>query len=205
MSNTKLWTEEQEKSLKNIRDECFRAHKIHHNLALQRLQIYDALMISLLIISPLSSTISAIGLIPGIFGTQYTAIIASTLGFGSTILASMVKFGKYDDISNTHKSISTRFLSLGNNIERQLILKKEDRQTSLQYITYVTKTYDEICQSAPLAYDDYHNPRKSPPISTEELKNRQEHHQQPPINSDEGLLQYEMNRSSNALTEYDNV
>ena len=53
--------------------------------------------------------------------------ITTLISFLSGILITIIKFNKYDEVSYAHKTASSRYISLEENIRRQLMLYREDR------------------------------------------------------------------------------
>jgi hypothetical protein len=99
----------------------------------------------------MSGVILSIGTILGKdLQDMYVYNITSTiLSFLSGILITVIKFNKYDEISYSHKTSASRYISLEENIKRQLILYREDRINANEYLTWLSKSFDELFFSAP--------------------------------------------------------
>jgi hypothetical protein len=153
------WNTKLEKVLKIIEKQCENYKKSHQNIALDCENKYSKLMLSSIILAPLSGIISTIGAasdrdINTIF---YYTTVSTVISFATGILVSVIKFSKFDKSSNAHTLAASRYISLGNNIKRQLLLDNRDRVPAKEYLDWVIKNFDDLYTSSPIVSDDILN------------------------------------------------
>lgn len=145
------WNSKIEKAVKLIEKQCRLYRKMHTEVSIESSERYSSFMLSAIILTPLSGVITTIGsILCNDLQHLYIYNISSTLlSFLSGILVTVIKFNKYDEISYSHKTASSRYISLEENIKRQLILYREDRINANEYLTWLSKSFDELFFSAP--------------------------------------------------------
>ena len=134
------WNNNIEKVLKNIENKCAIHSAKHDKISTDSEKIYSGLMISSIVISPLSGIVNSVGsmVTENIEVLFYFTMSATVLSFLTGILISITKFNKYDQMSHSHLVASSRYTSLENNIKRQLLLDREDRQNANDYLELKT-------------------------------------------------------------------
>ena len=143
------WNEKIEIVAKNIGEDA-KSYKLMHIIQAQKAHdIYNQLTIWGIIIGPFSGVLNAINqsLQPD---SPIIPIIVIILSFISGILVAMVKFGKYDEITNANQSAAARYTGLEANIRRQLSLYRINRVKAKTYLEWIEVKYEEILISAPL-------------------------------------------------------
>jgi hypothetical protein len=157
-SNTK-WNNKLEKVLKVIEKQCENYKNTHQNIALDCEQKYSSLMLSSIILAPLSGIVSTIGAAADrdINTVFYYTTVSTILSFAAGIIVSVIKFSKFDKSSNAHTLAASRYISLGNNIKRQLLLDHSDRVPAKEYLDWVIKNFDDLYTSSPIVSDDILN------------------------------------------------
>ena len=145
------WNSKIEKAIKLIEKQCRLYRKMHTEVSIETSEKYSNYMLSAIILTPISGVVSTIGTILCKDLEQiYVYNISSTLlSFLSGILVTIINFNKYDELSYAHKTASSRYISLEENIKRQLILYREDRINANEYLTWLSKSFDELFISAP--------------------------------------------------------
>ena len=103
-----------------------------------------------IIIGPLTSVISSIGLTLKMQNSPSIAIINIILGFLSGLIATTMKFAKYEKKISLNKTIAAEFMTLEANINRQLSLYRHDRVSSIPYMEWLEHKYQELLATAPL-------------------------------------------------------
>jgi hypothetical protein len=103
-----------------------------------------------IVIGPLTSLLSSIGLALHLGDDPVISVLVIILGFLSGILVATVKFGKYDEVSNANKSAAARYTSIEANVRRQLGLYRRDRMPAISYMDWLETKYEELLLSAPL-------------------------------------------------------
>ena len=156
-SNSK-WNKRIEKVIKKVEKQSKNYKDMHEEFAYTLYQKYNNYMLLSIITSPFAGVISVIGMFIFTEENAYIVTITSTLlSVVSGIFISMVKFGKFDELSNSHKIAAARYLSLENNIKRQLSLYKNDRISSEQYLNWMTTTFDELITISPILPKNIHD------------------------------------------------
>ena len=145
--NNVLWNDNLEEFVKDI-GELSKKYKIMHIKEAQYLSIvYNNLMILGICLGPISGLLSAIG---DILNSTYLPIISMLMGFLSGIIVTIIKFGKYDENSNSNKQSAIYFSSIENNVRRQLGLYRNDRINPITYIDWLETKFENIFNSSPL-------------------------------------------------------
>ncbi len=147
------WNNNIEKLVLNIGIQSFKYRTIHFDTAnkFNSRQIY--LTTTLIILSPFTGVLSALTLyIRSNLGINLYIldILSIILSFIAGILISIIKFGKYEEISNAHKIASSRYTSLANNVKRQLSLNRKNRISAKEYLEWLTNSSDQLYSSSPL-------------------------------------------------------
>jgi hypothetical protein len=103
-----------------------------------------------IIMGPLASVLSSVGLALNLEADPGIAISVIVMGFLSGIVVAAVKFGKYDEVSSANKSAAARYTSIEANVRRQLGLYRKDRIPAIAYMDWLETKYEELLLSAPL-------------------------------------------------------
>lgn len=145
------WNSKIEKTVKLIEKQCRIYKKIHNDISIINNDKYSSFMIIAIVITPISGIVTAIGTILSNNLEQLCiySITSTILSFLSSIFISIIKFNKYDEISYAHKTSYSRYISLEENIKRQLLLYREDRINAHEYLNWLTKSFDELFDSSP--------------------------------------------------------
>ena len=155
------WNAKLEQTAKSI-GESAKSYKLMHIKEAQRSsKTYTRLMIIGIIIGPLSGVLSAVDAVTNTNNDPTIPIIITFLGFLTGIIVTIVKFARYEEISNANKHAAARYTSIETNVRRQLGLSRIDRISPLPYMEWLETKYEELFLSAPLlpaeAYDRYAN------------------------------------------------
>jgi hypothetical protein len=153
-----IWNEELETAVKVIGDES-KGYKIMHiHMAQKASQIYTSLTVAGIILGPLASVFSSIESLSNP-NKSFASVCSILLGFLSGVTVAIIKFGKYDEVSNANKTASARYTSIESNVRRQLSLQRKDRIPAIAYMEWLESKYEELFLSAPLlprkVYDKY--------------------------------------------------
>jgi len=143
------WSSQIEEMVKDIARKSEYYHKVHTEVALSYSCQYTTLMIFLMTLSPVAGSLTLLSFI-AVEQAFYFNLLVAVFSFISGILASVVKFAKYDETSNAHKIASSRYFSLYNNAVRELSLPKQNRADANSYSKWISISYDELYQSSPL-------------------------------------------------------
>lgn len=100
-----------------------------------------------MILTPLAGTFSTLSSIFSVTSSEYDHIFgisAACMSFVTSIGLSILKFAKYNKLSIDYTKIYTYYISLDNNIKRQLSLKKKDRQDYFEYNKWLFYHLDNL-------------------------------------------------------------
>ncbi len=169
-----IWNDELETAVKDIGDES-KGYKIMHiHMAQTATQIYTRLTIAGIVMGPMASLFSSIDSFTHP-DRSVASILSILLGFLSGITVAVIKFGKYDEVSNANKTASARYTSIESNVRRQLSLQRKDRIPAITYMEWLESRYEELFMSAPLlpssVFDKYINTAKKQGIAVPERYN----------------------------------
>ena len=147
------WNKNIESVLEVMEKQCRLYKKMHMEVAICMLKKYSLLSMTAMILSPLPAFFSILGLTLQQEQIRVDTIFDSvSLGISkiTTILVGVTKFGKYDEISYSHKTASSQYTSLEQNIKRQLMLERSERIEPKIYLTWISKKFDILYESSPL-------------------------------------------------------
>ena len=148
-----LWSNDVENTVRTIIRNSKKLHHVHQKMALRYTNRHFYMMLSLIILGPVSSTLSIVSILEVQYPVIYNTVSALS-SFASGILASVLKFSKYDEVSLSHKVAASRYIALCNNALTQLSLKKVDRASATKFLDWLTATYDELYETSPLVSFD---------------------------------------------------
>jgi len=150
------WNTKLEGVVQGIGDDSS-SYMMMHMYQAQRLNIiYNRLIIAGIVIGPLSGICSTINQVSGIGPSPLLSITEIILGFMSGIIVAIIKFGKYDEASNSNQTTAARYTSLAANVKRQMSLERSDRINALKYLDWLQTKYDEMILSAPILSPQTH-------------------------------------------------
>jgi len=145
INNMSEWNKNTEQLVVKIGEECKRRRR-HHLEYADKSGTYHTLLSGLAIL--LGPTTAVIAGSVKTACTENTAVVA--LSVASGIVASVIKFGKFDEMHHLHKQASSSYHMLETNTELQLTRKPENRENPDTYIKWVHAKYEEIFTSSPL-------------------------------------------------------
>lgn len=145
-----LWNLKIENVVKNIGSDSMAYKIMHIRESQENLFIYNHLMIVGIVLGPLVGVISSIGVALNL--SSYPSIVISQilLGFLSGITVAIIKFGNYDELSNSNKTAAVKYASLEANVRRQLSLYRSNRINSINYMDWIETKYEELFASSPV-------------------------------------------------------
>ena len=155
-SDIVLWNNKIENVVRGIGENCKNYMKMHMTQARRSNTIYNRLTIAGIVFGPLGGIFTVINEVSGIESTSVLSIVEIILGFLSGVIVAIIKFGKYDEVSNSNQTTAARYTSLYGNVQRQLSLNKDDRMHALKYLDWLQTKYDELILSAPLISTHIH-------------------------------------------------
>jgi hypothetical protein len=151
------WNGQIEQVIKNIGESSNGYKLMHVQEARDNETMYTRLMVTGIVLGPMSSILSASSAAFELTDNPWMSTIEIILGFLSGIVVAIIRFGKYDETSNAHKSAAARYASVEGNIRRQLSLNRSDRILPASYLEWVERKYEDIFTSAPLIREVTHN------------------------------------------------
>lgn len=138
------WNKNSESFLKDIESKCFTFANTHLIIAKKSKTTCEQLSLASMIITPMSGLITSLSLMiitPYSFVFEILSILCSVV---ASIIATILKFKNYNEITSNSRLIAAQYISLENNISRQLILDRNHRLDSSSYIDWVGKSFDDI-------------------------------------------------------------
>ena len=153
------WNSKLEEAARDIGEAAQGYKHMHISEAQKASKKHHRLMGTGIVIGPLASVLSSVGVALGLENNPIISVFVIVLGFLSGIIVATVKFGKYDEVSNANKSAAARYTSIEANVRRQLGLYRKDRVAAISYMEWLETKYEELLMSAPLlpssAYQAY--------------------------------------------------
>lgn len=156
VNNNTEWNKKIENVLRILKNQCVEYKKMHFEIHTTSERIYSSLMISSIVLTPLSGIITSVGMMlcDDILDLQYYTCASTILSFVAGIIISITKFSKYDKTSQAHLTAASRYTSLENNIERQLFLDAKNRISAQKYLDWIIKNFDDLYTSSPVVKND---------------------------------------------------
>ena len=150
------WNEQMEKVLRIIERQCNKYKINHSEIASYSEKMYTGLMISSIVLTPLSGIVTSLGsmICEDVQDMLYYNMTSTLLSFVAGILISVTKFSKFDKTGQAHSIALSRYTSLEQNIKRQLILDPKDRINAKEYLNWVIKNFDDLYTSSPILPHD---------------------------------------------------
>lgn len=145
INNMSEWNKNTEQLVVKIGEECKRRRR-HHLEYADKSRTYHTFLSGLAIL--LGPTTAVIAGSVNTSCTENMAVMA--LSVSSGIVASVIKFGKFDEMHHLHKQASSSYHMLETNTELQLTRKSENRENPDTYIKWVLSKFEEIFASSPL-------------------------------------------------------
>lgn len=149
--STKIgWNSRLESVVKNIGEDSMAYKIMHLHESHNAIRLYTSLMLGGIVLGPMAGIISAIGASMNMSDYPGFVISEILLGFLSGIVVAILKFGKYEEVSNSNKSAAAKYASLESNVRRQLSLFRSNRISSTVYMDWLETKHEELLASAPL-------------------------------------------------------
>lgn len=77
------------------------------------------------------------------------AVIFSGFLLGSTLINSLQQVFNFEKRSESHKTYSVKFMSLGNNIERVILLSEYTSESPIEFFKLCTREYEYLVSNSP--------------------------------------------------------
>lgn len=153
---TSKWNPHIEKTIKDIGESCKGYKWMHIKLAKLSMQKYNYLMYLTICTGPLAGLFATIASSKGSCDNEYRTlqVLVIACSFFSGVLASVVKYSKYNQKSIDHKTAAAKYTSLEGNVRRQLSLCREDRVNAGKYLQWVSDSFDDLFSGSPLISND---------------------------------------------------
>jgi hypothetical protein len=196
--NTTTWNDNLESMVKNI-GEMSKIYKMMHVHTAQRCNnMYNRYMYLSICIGPMTGLLSSVSPMFDEDTIKYVNITITFLSFFSGILATIIKFGKFDEECSANKLAASRYTTLESNVNRQLSLYRKDRISAKEYVEWLTKSYDELFLASPLVPQEiskiYIDKADKEGIKLINCKKDDDKVDKLKINFEDDLINYEMNR-----------
>ncbi len=153
------WNTSLENVIKNI-GESAQGYKFMHFYSSRYYAIlYDIFIYSSIFLSLIGAILSGINLI--LLENQIISIIIMVINCVIVSTTTALNFSDFEGKSESHKLTSTKYASLEDNIRNQLGLNRNDRSPGKDYYVWLTSSYENLFQGAPLLkafiYKKYYN------------------------------------------------
>lgn len=147
-SENHLWNDRTENVIKELAEFAI-AYKFMHITTAQNLRRTSNILSYIgIILGPLAGTLASINIElqdPLVF-----PIIIAIVAFISGIIASVIKYTKFEESITAHKSSAAKYSSLISNARRQLSLYRSKREHADKYLKWFSSCYDDIFSSSPI-------------------------------------------------------
>ena len=153
------WNNALENVIKNI-GESSQGYKFMHFYSSRYYAIlYDIFIYTSIFLSLISAILSGVNLI--LLSNQIISIIIMVINCIVVSTTTALNFSDFEGKSESHKLTSTKYASLEDNIRNQLGLNRTDRSPGKEYYVWLTTSYENLFQGAPLLkafiYKKYYN------------------------------------------------
>jgi hypothetical protein len=149
-----LWDDSIENAAKEIRNRSNIYKSMHIYSAQKANKLYNNFMYLSIVLGPTAGVLS--GIITNFNGDtqKVLSVLITILSFISGIVATILKFGKFDEESNANKLAASKYTSLENNVRRQLALSRTNRIPAKDYIDWINRSFDELFIASPLLSEE---------------------------------------------------
>lgn len=189
------WNNKTEDIVITLADTC-KIRRIHHLKQADRSRICHAVLsTAAMIIGPTAAVIA--GQNVGICERYDTAVV--TLSVLSGIVASVIKFGKFNEMHHLHKQASSSYHILETNAQLQIAREPSTRDDADVYIKWLQSKYEEVFTTSPLIV--VHDVGKIAATDTEDsIDDSFDLEVSSNRNYMSNIVQYEMKRFENTTT-----
>ena len=142
-----VWNDKIDKTISEIGDYCMGYKWMHIVLAKKYMTRYNILMLSTISMGPM---IGLMGTLSTVVDSVTFKILITILGFVSGVTAAVIKYGKFQQKSTSHKTTAARYASLEGNIKRQMSLSRSDRVNAGKYLQWISTSFDDLWAASPL-------------------------------------------------------
>jgi hypothetical protein len=159
---TSEWNSNIELNIKQIGESCKGYKWMNIQSSKDTGMKYDYLMYATIVIGPLAGVLAAASSPKDEEDCENERTIALRVliilcGFLSGVLASIIKFSKFEQRSIDHKTAAAKYASLEGNIRRQLSLFREDRVNAGKYLEWISTSFDDLFSASPLIENKVYN------------------------------------------------
>jgi hypothetical protein len=145
------WNQKLEHAAKEIGEVSSGYKMMHIKVAQKASRTHTVVMFIGIFIGPIAGILSGIGAALDDSPTPpLLPIMSAIMSFLSGIIVTVIKFGKYDEVSTANKTAAARYTSLEGNVRRQLALYRGDRPPARKYLEWLNNSFDELFLAAPL-------------------------------------------------------
>lgn len=142
------WTYELEDYLNKIGKISMKYKKIHNAKAKYYIRKYNTAMYTSIMLSPLVGMLSAVNISIGDY--MIIPIVILCVSFLNGIIMSVIKFRRWDEESNQHKTSAAKYAALASSAKRQLTLTEKNRENPDDYIQWITNVFNKIFLTSPI-------------------------------------------------------
>jgi hypothetical protein len=101
-------------------------------------------------LGPLAGLISGIGATFDPEADTTFPVISACVALISAFVVATTKFGRFEEKSAEHRNAAGKYNSLAGNINRQMILDREQRVEASKYMKWIGNCFDDLSASSPL-------------------------------------------------------
>ena len=145
------WNDNIENVLITIMNTISVYKNVHAVTSINNIRYFNILTICGIVLGPISGILGAVDAIVNPDTEIIYPLMISIFGFISGVIATIIKFGKFDENASQHKKAFSDYNSLEKNIELCLSMTKHDRYVNpSEYINDVQQKFENIFMKAPI-------------------------------------------------------
>ena len=145
------WNDNIENVLITIMNTISVYKNVHAVTSINNIRYFNILTICGIVLGPISGILGAVDAIVNPDTEIIYPLMISIFGFISGVIATIIKFGKFDENASQHKKAFSDYNSLEKNIELCLSMTKHDRYVNpSEYINEVQQKFEDIFMKAPI-------------------------------------------------------
>jgi hypothetical protein len=141
--NNSFWNENIENNIKNIANFCKNYTELNIKKSKNYITKYNFLIYLVIFLPPFSGFLLTLDY-------EVLKVPITIITFISGIISTIIKYSNFEHKSLIHKNLANKFISLENNINRQLLLCKEDRINDIKYLEWINHSYEELFNTMPI-------------------------------------------------------
>lgn len=153
-TTTIIWSLQSEHIIKTVRKDARRRRSQHSITHTKYSRLISGLTISLIVLSATTGISPLLQLFPSTHTETFTTFFYSLIGSTTSVIASIIKFSKFDKKENTASNAVIAYEKIIDDMTRQLLLEQTDRRCPKLFINWAINESQRLKLKYPLFIED---------------------------------------------------